>query len=107
MYPLLDVADDPVLARARLLERSTRRPGCPNGVLGSIGLNLLEYFISLKAMTGSLSVPTISVISDDIARSRSAIVSGLAALEEHGFIRRNDQSYKPRYYLVYGDAEQV
>lgn len=82
-----------VLKTAQALERRTRRerqkihPGCRNGVLGQIGLDVLEVlynkFVDFK--TGELD-PAISTIADAVGHSYAAVHAALRRLRAAGFL---------------------
>lgn len=82
-----------VLKSARELERKTKRqrqqthPGCRNGVLGQIGLDVLEVlytkFVDFKK--GTLE-PAIATIADAVGHSYSAVHSALRRLRTAGFL---------------------
>lgn len=82
-----------ILKSARELERRTRRerqrthPGTRNGVLGQVGLDVLEVlytrFVDFK--TGALE-PAISTIADAVGHSYGAVHNALRRLRTAGFL---------------------
>ncbi|MGI2036380.1 helix-turn-helix domain-containing protein [Rhizobium panacihumi] len=75
-----------VLLSARLYERSMKQPGKRTGPLGTIALEILEYFANIVDFkTGRLD-PSIDTLQERLCRSRGAIVDALKALRAHGFI---------------------
>lgn len=82
-----------ILKSARELERKTRRerqrthPGCRNGVLGQIGLDVLEvlYLKFVDFKKGTLE-PAISTIADTVGHSYAAVHAALRRLRTAGFL---------------------
>lgn len=82
-----------ILKSARELERRTRRerqrahPGCRNGVLGQIGLDVLEalYTRFVDFRTGQLD-PAIATIAETIGHSYAAVHAALRRLRAAGFL---------------------
>lgn len=74
------------LLAARRYELATRQRGARNGALGFVALEVLELFANLVSFkTGQLD-PSIETLMRMLRRSRDAIVRGLKALRDHGFI---------------------
>jgi len=81
-----------VLKGAKKLELRTRAerresdPGCRNGDLGEVGIEVLAYlFETVDYATGRLE-PAIRTIADAIGRSYSAVHRALVRLRDAGFI---------------------
>jgi hypothetical protein len=82
-----------ILKSARELERRTRRerqkvhPGTRNGILGQIGLDVLEVLYNrfLDYRTGRLE-PAIATIADAVGHSYAAVHTALQRLRRAGFI---------------------
>ncbi|MFC3097396.1 LexA family transcriptional regulator [Alteraurantiacibacter palmitatis] len=93
-----------LLKAAKALELKTRAerretdPGCRNGVLGDVGIAVLEYLYEhVDFMTGRLD-PAIRTIADAIGRAYSAVHLALCRLREAGFIswmRRSEKLEDP------------
>lgn len=82
-----------VMKSARALERRTRRerqkvhPGTRNGVLGQIGLDVLEALYELvEFATGRLD-PAVATISDIVGHSYAAVHAALRRLRAAGFLQ--------------------
>lgn len=81
-----------VLKAARELERRTRRerqrqhPGCRNGVLGQIGLDVLEALYGfVDFATGTLE-PAVATIAETVGHSYAAVHAALRRLRSAGFL---------------------
>lgn len=82
-----------ILKSAKDLERKTRRerqaktPGTRNGILGQVGLDVLDalYNRFLDYRTGRLE-PSIAAIADAVSHSYSAVHSALMRLRQCGFL---------------------
>lgn len=82
-----------ILKSARELERRTRRerqrtqPGTRNGVLGQVGLDVLEvlYIRFVDFKTGTLE-PAIATIADAVGHSYGAVHNALRRLRATGFL---------------------
>lgn len=91
-----------ILKSARELEKRTRRerqrqhPGVRNGILGEIGLSVLDvlYRRYLDFRTGRLD-PAISTIAEAVGHSYAAVHAALRRLRQAGFIHWVRRS-KPR-----------
>lgn len=82
-----------LLKAAKRLELETRAkrresdPGARNGVLGEVGIAVLEYLYSVvDYATGKLE-PAIRTIADEIGRAYSAVHEALGRLRAAGFLR--------------------
>lgn len=82
-----------ILKAARRLERETRRKrqaeaeGRRRGLLGDVGIEVLEFLWSrVDYFTGRLE-PAIATIADELGRSYSAVHRALKSLRAHGFIQ--------------------
>ncbi|HKT85299.1 MAG TPA: hypothetical protein VJQ77_04340 [Novosphingobium sp.] len=82
-----------ILNSAKELERRTRRerqtkvPGCRNGILGQVGLDVLDalYNRFLDYRTGRLE-PAIATIAEAVGHSYSAVHAALQRLRQTGFL---------------------
>lgn len=81
-----------ILNGARRLELATRArrqesdPGCRNGDLGEVGIEVLTFlFDTVDYATGRLE-PAVRTIADAIGRSYSAVHRALVRLRDNGFI---------------------
>lgn len=84
------------MERRSLRDRRKLQPGCKNGKLGHVGLEVLEIlyqqFVDYK--TSRLD-PAITTIAERIGRSYSAVHEALNRLRRHGFlhwIRRSEKT---------------
>lgn len=82
------------MERRSLRDRRKLHPGCRNGKLGHVGLEVLEilYQKFVDYRTGRLD-PAIATIADHIGRSYAAVHAALCRLRRHGFlhwIRRSE-----------------
>ncbi|WP_182419859.1 helix-turn-helix domain-containing protein [Bartonella sp. HY038] len=92
-----------LLLAAKRFDLQNRQKGQRCGPLGTIALEILEYFINIiDYKTGRLE-PAISTIMGKIRRSRDSVVRALKALQNHGFlnwVRRyshNDKAEGPAF----------
>ncbi|WP_299307843.1 hypothetical protein [uncultured Croceicoccus sp.] len=82
-----------LLDRAKKLEDLTRRkrrekhPGCENGILGHVGIQVLEYLFGLVDYATGRLEPAIGTIAEAIGRSYSATHRALVRLRDAGFLR--------------------
>ena len=82
-----------LLKRARELEfasrlkRREKLPGSENGVIGHVGLEVLEYMFGIVDYETGRLEPAIATIADAIGRSYSATHRALVRLRECGFLR--------------------
>lgn len=68
------------------LQTKRQRKGKHTGALGGVALEILRFMINiLDQRTGRLE-PSIAAMEKALCRSRDAIVRGLQALREHGFL---------------------
>jgi len=75
-----------ILLAARRYEIANKAAGSRNGPLGAIGIEVLELLVNLvDYRTGRLE-PSIDTMMTKLRRSRDAIVRGLKALRQHGFV---------------------
>ncbi|KKX24293.1 replication protein A [Rhizobium sp. LC145] len=75
-----------IVLAARKYEIANKQHGCRNGPLGAVGIEILEYLANLiDFRTGRLE-PSLDTMMAKLRRSRDAIVRGLKALRQHGFI---------------------
>lgn len=77
---------DRIILAAERLELSGKLPGRKNGPLGGVALEVLRLFRHVVDFrTGRLD-PSIDYLMGKLRRSRAAIVAGLKALRDHGFL---------------------
>ena len=82
-----------LLKRARELEfasrlkRREKTPGSENGVIGHVGLEVLQYMFSIVDYATGRLEPAIATIAEAIGRSYSATHRALVRLREAGFLR--------------------
>lgn len=75
-----------IVLAARRYEVTMKLPGSRNGPLGSVAIEVLEYFANIvDYRTGRLE-PSIDTLMAKLRRSRDAIVRALKALRSHGFV---------------------
>lgn len=75
-----------IVLAARRYEIAMKQPGKRTGPLGSVALEILELLANLvDYKTGRLE-PSLDTMQRMLRRSRDAIVRGLAALQQHGFV---------------------
>ena len=79
-----DVQD--VLKAAKKYELAERRKGERYGPLGSVAIEVLEYFVNLVDFETGRLEPSIATIMSRVKRSRNAVVQALKALRAHGFL---------------------
>jgi len=75
-----------ILMAARRYELTHKQPGRRNGPLGGVALELLSLFANLVSFRTGRLEPSLNWICDKLRRSRDAVVRGLNALREHGFL---------------------
>lgn len=81
-----------VLKSARELERRTRRerqkerPGCRNGVLGQVGLDVLEALYDFVDFATGRLEPAVETIAEKVGHSYSAVHAALCRLRAAGFL---------------------
>lgn len=75
-----------IVLAARRFEIANKQPGCRNGPLGAVGVELLDLLANMvDYRTGRLE-PSLDTLMGKLRRSRDAIVRALKALRQHGFI---------------------
>jgi hypothetical protein len=81
-----------LLKAAKALEYKTRldrrktEPGARNGVLGEIGIEVLEYLYNLVDFSTGRLEPAIKTIADNIGRAYGAVHEALCRLRNEGFL---------------------
>ena len=75
-----------VLEAAKKYERAERQKGERYGPLGSVAIEVLEYFVNLVDFRTGRLEPSIVTIMNRVKRSRNAVVQALKALRQHGFL---------------------
>lgn len=75
-----------ILLAAKRYERIERRPGRRCGPLGSVAIEVLEYFVNLVDFRTGRLEPSIDTLMRRLKRSRDAIVRALRNLRKHGFL---------------------
>ncbi|WP_268737976.1 helix-turn-helix domain-containing protein [Aminobacter niigataensis] len=75
-----------VLFAAKRYELAERQRGKRSGPLGSVAIEVLEYFVNLVDFRTGRLEPSIETIMGKVRRSRDAIVRALKALRQHGFV---------------------
>lgn len=76
-----------ILLAAKRFERIERQPGCRNGPLGTVAIEVLEYLVHVVDFRTGRLEPSIDTMARRLKRSKSAVVQGLANLWKHGFLR--------------------
>jgi len=75
-----------VLLAAERYELAERQKGERTGPLGSVAIEVLEYFVNLVDFRTGRLEPSIDTIMGKVRRSRDAVVRALKALRTHGFL---------------------
>jgi len=75
-----------ILLAAKRYERIERRPGRRSGPLGSVAIEVLEYFVNLVDFRTGRLKPSLDTLMRRLRRSRDAIVRALRNLRAHGFL---------------------
>ena len=75
-----------IVLAARKFELAEKQPGRRNGPLGSVAIEVLEYFANLVDFRTGRLEPSIETIMGMLRRSRDAVVTALKALRAHGFL---------------------
>lgn len=75
-----------ILFAAKRYERIERRPGRRCGPLGSVAIEVLEYFANLVDFRTGRLEPSLDTLMRRLKRSRDAIVRALKNLRAHGFL---------------------
>ena len=73
-----------VLLAAKRYELAERQKGERTGPLGSVAIEVLEYFVNLVDFRTGRLEPSIDTIMGKVRRSRDAVVRALKALRTHG-----------------------
>lgn len=79
-------------------ERRAKEPGARNGVLGEVGIAVLEYLYTTVDYASGTLEPAIRTIAEEIGRAYSAVHEALCRLRAHGFlhwIRRSQPIENP------------
>lgn len=86
------------LTAAERYDRDQKMPGCRNGALGHVALEVLRQLYDMVDFRSGRLDPAISTLCQRIRRSRAAVVAAMARLREHGFltwIRRYEPTDNP------------
>ena len=75
-----------VLLAAKRYELAERQKGKRTGPLGSVAIEVLEFFVNLVDFRTGRLEPSIDTIMTKVRRSRDAVVTALKALRAHGFL---------------------
>ena len=75
-----------VLLAAKRYELAERQKGERSGPLGSVAIEVIEFFVNLVDFRTGRLEPSIETIMGKIRRSRDAVVRALKALRAHGFL---------------------
>lgn len=75
-----------IVLAAKRYEWETKASGARNGALGTVAIEVLDYLANLVDWSTGRLEPSIETLKTKIKRSRDAIVRGLKALRQHGFI---------------------
>jgi len=75
-----------VLLAAKRYELAERQKGERTGPLGSVAIEVLEYFVNLVDFRTGRLEPSLDTIMGKVRRSRDAVVRALKALRAHGFL---------------------
>ena len=75
-----------ILLAAKRYELAERQKGERAGPLGSVAIEVLEYFVNLVDFRTGRLEPSIATIMEKVRRSRDAVVTALKALRTHGFL---------------------
>lgn len=75
-----------VLLAAKRYELAERQKGERAGPLGSVAIEVLEFFVNLVDFRTGRLEPSIDTIMGKVRRSRDAVVRALKALRAHGFL---------------------
>ena len=75
-----------VLLAAKKYDLAGRRKGERTGPLGSVAIEVLEYFVNLVDFRTGRLEPSLVTIMGKLRRSRDAVVRALKALRTHGFL---------------------
>lgn len=75
-----------MLLAAKRYELAERQKGKRTGPLGSVAIEVLEFFVNLVDFRTGRLEPSIDTIMGKVRRSRDAVVRALKALRTHGFL---------------------
>jgi hypothetical protein len=75
-----------VLLAAKRYELAERQKGERTGPLGSVAIEVLEFFVNLVDFRTGRLEPSLDTIMGKVRRSRDAVVRALKALRAHGFL---------------------
>lgn len=75
-----------VLLAAKRYELAERQKGERTGPLGSVAIEVLEFFVNLVDFRTGRLEPSLDTIMGKVRRSRDAVVRALKALRTHGFL---------------------
>lgn len=75
-----------ILLAAKRYELAERQKGERTGPLGSVAIEVLEYFVNLVDFRTGRLEPSLDTIMAKVRRSRDAVVRALKALRAHGFL---------------------
>ncbi len=75
-----------VLLAAKRYELAERQKGERSGPLGSVAIEVLEFFVNLVDFRTGRLEPSLDTIMGKVRRSRDAVVRALKALRAHGFL---------------------
>ena len=75
-----------VLLAAKRYELAERAKGERTGPLGSVAIEVLEFFVNLVDFRTGRLEPSLDTIMGKVRRSRDAVVRALKALRAHGFL---------------------
>ena len=75
-----------ILLAAKRYELAERQKGERSGPLGSVAIEVLEFFVNLVDFRTGRLEPSITTIMGKVRRSRDSVVRALKALRAHGFL---------------------
>lgn len=75
-----------ILLAAKRYELAERQKGERIGPLGSVAIEVLEFFVNLVDFRTGRLEPSLDTIMGKVRRSRDAVVRALKALRAHGFL---------------------
>lgn len=75
-----------IVLAAKKFERANKQPGKRTGPLGTIAIEILEYFANVVDFRTGRLEPSIETMKLALCRSRDAICRALDALRTHGFV---------------------
>ena len=75
-----------ILMAAKRYELAERQKGARSGPLGSVAIEVLEFFVNLVDFRTGRLEPSLDTIMGKVRRSRDAVVRALKALRAHGFL---------------------